>query len=461
MNRDPEPQAAAGTREPLAADSPHPRPVHSDLDPAGPFRSSRRRLLGGAAGSLLLAGIAEKLARGETAVREDPGRPRSVILLWLEGGNSQLETFDPHPGTKIGGEVKGIATSVGGVEFSDTLPQAAEQLHRATLVRSMIGDEGDHERAVYQIKSGFRPAPALVHPSIGAVLCHADPEVSDLPRHISIVPGGHPARGGYLGQTFDAFKVGDPASPVPDVKSRVDDERYRRRVGDLLRVVEPGFARGRIADLERTRTLHATATKAAMRLMSSEQLAAFHVADEPRAEREAFGDTAFGRGCLAAARLVEAGVRCVEVTLGGWDSHVSNHSLQSAACEPLDPALASLLRRLADRDLLDTTLVVCGGEFGRTPRINVAEGRDHWPHGFSTLLAGGPFRRGHVHGATASEVVPGDDPSRGVSEPVTVADLHATILAGFGIDPSHEIETPIGRPMKRSEGNVIRSLLRT
>lgn len=427
---------------------------------AGPCRPSRRRLIGGAAGSLLLAGLARRLARGETSVREDPGRPRGLILLWLEGGNSQLETFDPHPGTKIGGEVKGIATSVRGVEFADTLPEAAEQMHRATLVRSMTGDEGDHERAVYQIKSGFRPAPALAHPSIGAVLCHADPELSELPRHISIVPGGHPARGGYLGQTFDAFKIGDPASPVPDVAPRVEDDRSRRRVDDLLRVAEPEFARGRIADLERTRTLHATATKAAMRMMSSEQLAAFDVAEEPAAEREAFGDTKFGRGCLAAARLVEAGVRCVEVTLGGWDSHVSNHSLQSAACETLDPALAALLRRLADRDLLDTTLVVCGGEFGRTPRHNVAEGRDHWPHGFSALLAGGPFRRGHVHGATAGEPIRDDDPSRGVRDPVSVADLHATILASFGIDPSHEIDTPIGRPMKRSEGTVVRSLLR-
>ena len=423
---------------------------------------SRRAFVGGTAlgGHLFFPGLGQRLARAAETRGADRRRPKSLILLWLEGGASQLETFDPHPGTKIGGDVRAIDTSLPGLRIADNLPRTAERMHLATLVRSVVGNEGDHERAVYQIKSGFRPAPALVHPAIGAVLCHADPTQSDLPRHVSILPGQSPARGGYLGAALDAFKIGDPASPIPDVKRRVSEDRYRRRLEDLVQVVEPEFSRGRLRDLERSRTLHRTATDAALRLMSSEQLTAFDVSHEPRAEREAFGDTPFGRGCLAAARLIEVGVRCVEVTLGGWDSHVSNHSLQRSACQKLDPALAALLGRLRERELLDTTLVVCGGEFGRTPRHNLADGRDHWPHGFSTLICGGTFRRGCVHGATAADPQADDDrPLRDVSDPVTVADLHATILSSLGVDPREELDTPIGRPMKRSDGNVVRELL--
>jgi uncharacterized protein (DUF1501 family) len=173
---------------------------------------------------------------------------------------------------------------------------------------------------------------------------------------------------------------------------------------------------------------------------------------------ESFGDDPFGRGCLAAARLVEVGVRCVEVTLSGWDSHVNNHSLQSSATSRLDTALATLLARLEERGLLDSTVVVCGGEFGRTPSINPAGGRDHWPHGFSTLLAGGRFRRGHFHGATSDNLA-ATKPEGHVESPVTIADLHATIHHALGLDPSYEYQTPIGRPMFRSEGNVINELL--
>ena len=422
---------------------------------------SRRTLLGGGGASLFLSSLAGKLARASESKRNDPQRPLSVILLWLEGGNSQLETFDPHPGTAIGGDVKAIGTTIPGVTIADTLPQTAEQMHLASLVRSVTGKEGDHERAVYNIKNGYRPDPTLVHPSIGAILCQADQGRLDIPRHISILPGQWPARGGYLGAAFDAFKVDDPVGPVRDIERPVSQQRYRQRIDDLYEVLEPQFSRGRLVDLERSRTLHRTATDSALAMMSSEQLSAFDVTLEPKSELQSFGGTPFGRGCLAAARLVEAGTRCVEVTLSGWDSHVSNHTLQSAACETLDPALASLLRRLDQRDLLETTLVVCGGEFGRTPTINPAEGRDHWPHGFSTLLAGCGIRRGGMFGATAPEPKLGDDrPLQNVENPVTVADLHATILTSLGVDPLEELDTPVGRPMKRSEGTPIRRLVR-
>ncbi len=333
-------------------------------------------------------------------------------------------------------------------------------MHLASLVRSVTSKEGDHERAIYNIKTGYRPDPTLTHPSIGAILCHADDSGADIPRHVSIIPENSPGRGGFLGAKYDAFKINDPAGPVPDVRRPVADDRYSRRVEDLYSVVEQEFRRGRLIDLERNRTLHQTATDAAIKMMSSEQLDAFDVSEEPKEVLESFGDSAFGRGCLAASRLIEAGARCVEVTLSGWDSHITNHTLQASRCETLDPALAALLTRLQERELLDSTLLVCGGEFGRTPSINPAEGRDHWPHGFSTLLAGCGIRRGAVHGATAKEPkLDPDKPMDDLQDAVTVADLHATILSVLGVDPHHEFETPIGRPIKRSEGTPISTII--
>ena len=313
--------------------------------------------------------------------------------------------------------------------------------------------------AVYNIRSGFRPDPTLKHPSIGAVLCHADSRGGDLPRHVSILPGRDAGRGGYLGAKYDAFKIDNPSGRVPDVRRSVDESRFDKRLDDL-RLIEQDFRQGRLKDLESNRTLHGTATDAALRMMSSEQLDAFDVSQEPKAVQDAFGDSDFGRGCLAASRLLEVGTRCVEVSLGGWDSHITNHSLQANACQSLDPALAALLRRLEEREQLDSTLVVCGGEFGRTPNINAADGRDHWPHGFSTLLAGCGIRKGGLVGATSPQPkLDRDNPIQDIEDPVTIADVHSTILRALEIDHEEELDTPVGRPIKRSEGTPIESLL--
>ena len=420
---------------------------------------SRRTILGAGLGSLTLSTLARRLAWADEVGITDRARPKSVILLWMQGGPSQLETFDPHVGSKIGGDVGAIDTSLKGVQIADTMPRTAEQLHLTSLVRSVTGKEGDHARAIYNVKTGFRPDPTLVHPSIGAALCQASDQGADIPRHISINPSGKPGRGGFLGAAFDAFKINDPAGPVPDVKRKVDEERFEKRISDLA-VVDKQFARGRLKNMNRSRTLHKTSTDAALLMMGSEQLSAFDVTEEPKSVRDEFGDSVFGRGCLAASRLIEVGVRCVEVTLGGWDSHVNNHGLQTSGCEKLDPALAALLKRLEERELLDSTLLVCGGEFGRTPTINPAGGRDHWPHGFTTLLAGCGIRRGVIHGETASDPkLDREKPLQDVAEPVTVADVHATILKAVDVPFHEELDTPIGRPMKRSEGKPIQSVL--
>ena len=419
---------------------------------------SRRTLLksAGLSGIAWLTPLAEILALdAEKAAAKNGRRPRSVIMLWLDGGPSQIDTFDPHPGDKVSYGARAINTTAPDIQLSLNLPHTAEMMADISLIRSLVSKEGDHERAMYNIKTGYRPDPTVVHPAIGSIVCHELPETDlEIPNHVSILPGRFPSRGGFLGAQFDAFQVGDPNQPIPDVKSSADEARQETRL-EGLRLLEKNFAAGRGGEkLDRDTTLHLASIEKARRMMTSDQLAAFDVSEAPKAEREAYGNSAFGRGCHAAVRLVEAGVRCVEVTLTGWDSHVNNAELQAARAGTLDPAFAALIRDLKARDLLADTVVLCGGEFGRTPLLNGVEGRDHWPHGFSMAVAGGGIRGGRVVGAT--------DPlgeEKKPERPVMVEDVHATVQHLLGIDSEFEVMTPANRPIALSEGSVIDELL--
>ncbi len=380
--------------------------------------------------------------------------PKALIVVWLQGGASQIDTFDPHPGKKIAYGTKAIKTSVKGLQFSEGMAQTAEFAHEFSTIRSVTSKEGDHSRATYNIKSGYRPIPGLVHPAIGSIIAHQLPNSKlEIPAHISILANQFPGRGGFLGPSFDAFKLGDPQQPVPGMKSRVSEDRQARRLNSFS-VVENSFAKGRLSDLDTKRTLHKANTDRALKMMSSDQLSAFELADVPKAEKIAFGDNQFGRACLAAVRLAEVGVRCVEVTLSGWDTHANNSEGQRTQVDLLDPALASLFRELIARDLYDETIVLCASEFGRTPKMNPVEGRDHWPHGFSVLLGGGDFVRGQVIGATDPE----GEKKKPVN-PVGVEDIHATIYTALGIEIEHKFMTPINRPVAISEGYPIEELL--
>jgi uncharacterized protein (DUF1501 family) len=412
--------------------------------------------LTGAAGLTWMTPLSQMLARAAENKREPA---RSVILLWLAGGPSQLETFDPHPDTMIAGGTRAIATAVNGVQLAEGFDWLAEQMGSVALVRSVVSKEGDHERGTYNMKTGYRPDPTLVHPSIGAICCHELPEetpsgrMTEIPRHISILPGQWPSRGGFLGDSYDAFKTGDPLQKVPDIDALVPSERDRRRFADL-EVVDRAFAKGRRARVEAT--LHRATVNNARQMMTSEQLRAFDVSEEPKRLREAYGDSPFGRGCLAARRLTEVGVRCVEVTLDGWDSHADNHAIQRKRVDFLDPAFSALIADLRERKLLDQTVVLCAGEFGRTPRINPLGGRDHWINGFSIALAGGGIHGGRVVGATDPEAQ--KDPV----DPVNVNDIHATVLTAVGLSPKKVNTAPVagvGRPIQLSQGKPIAALL--
>lgn len=414
------------------------------------YTPSRRDFLRIATSALGLSFAVPGL-ESKAAEKRGDDRAKSFLTIWLGGGPSQLETWDPHPGTRIGGSVKAIKTTIPGVEIADLFPQTAEQLHLMSLIRSMVSKEGDHERASYMLHTGYRPESTLVHPSIGSIAIHERPDDTvEIPQFISLGDANFPPRGGFLGDRFDAYRILSPGQNGENLSPLVEQNRQTRRLQNLSAVSQT-FMRGRNSKVEQT--LHQHTIDAALRMMTSEQLKAFSVEAETKELRAAYGDNPFGKGCLVARRLLEVGVRSIEVSLLGFDTHAKNHEGHVARAKTLDPALATLLKDLADRDLLQSTVVLVTGEFGRTPTINPLEGRDHWPNGFSCLIGGGRLSSGVVIGET--------DPkgeSTMPKDPIKVADLYATVLHRLGIDYGKEVLTPIGRPMKFCEGQPIERL---
>ncbi|MBI1315101.1 DUF1501 domain-containing protein [bacterium] len=378
-------------------------------------------------------------------------RAKSLLILWMAGGPSQLETWDPHAGSATGGETRAIKTTLPGAEIASLYPQVAEQIGELNIIRSLISKEGDHERGTTYVKTGYRPNPILTYPAVSAIVARKRPNKDlEIPAHVSLGGGQWPARGGYLGASFDAFRVFDPGRHIQNLRSLVGEERQTQRLKDLD-VVTSAFARGKRLQVDRT--LHQHTIEQALRMMSSEQLKAFEIDGEPEAVRESYGDSQFGRGCLVARRLIEAGVRAIEVTLNGWDSHASNYEGHVTQAQTLDPAFATLISELKQRDLLDSTIVLCIGEFGRTPKINPLAGRDHWPNWFSCVVGGGGLAKGLVIGETDP------DGRKDATETVAVNDLFATLLQQLGIDPAEEMMTEIGRPIALSDGTSIERLL--
>ncbi len=394
------------------------------------------------------------------ANRRRDERPKSVITLWMGGGMSQLESWDPHPGAPSSDALKAIDTSVNGLQISEFLPQMAEQMHRTTLIRSMTSEEGDHERGTFFVKTGYRLDPTLTYPALGAIAASQLPDPAiEIPQHICLGTDRFWPGGGYLGNEWDAFRIFDPGRSQANLKPPVDDKRQTRRL-EGLDVLNRSFRRGR-PTVQRT-TLHQKNMQDALRMMSSDQLRAFELDDEPEQIKTAYGDSRFGRGCLVARRLVETGVRAIEVSLSGFDTHANNLEGHRTQLEMLDPAFATLLQDLADRDLLESTVVLCIGEFGRTPQINPAAGRDHWPHWFSCVVAGGGFRSGHVVGMTPGSIPEPRkprDPKPRPDDPVTVPQLYATVLKTMGIAWDEEVMTSVGRPMRFTDAEPVQSLL--
>jgi hypothetical protein len=378
------------------------------------------------------------------------GKAQRAIFVYLAGGPSHLDLWDPKPGRATGGPFTPAPTAIPGVALGQHLPRLAAQMKRFALIRSMSSKEGNHSRARTLVHTAYPPEATVRHPSFGsAVSCEVGRKDFELPSFVSVGPQQDGP--GFLGAAHTPFNVQDPNRPIENLgyHDDVGRERTERRLA-LLEDLQQDFAATHGSDVTAPRD---DMFEKAKRMMDSRLREAFDLAKEDPKLRDAYGRTKTGQGCLMARRLVEAGVACVEVVVDGWDTHDDNFGKVEKNCSELDPALAALLEDLGQRGLLDSTLVTCFGEFGRTPRINERSGRDHWARSWAALVAGGGTLGGQVIGETDAD---GMEPRE---RPVSVADLYASFWHAFGVDPWKEYaanDRPIFLTPK--EGRVVREL---
>ncbi len=361
-----------------------------------------------------------------------------VILFWLGGGMSHIDSWDPKPGRPTAGDFSPIKTSVDGIEIAEVFPKVASQMKHSALVRSVAGTNGDHGRATYELQTSYGQNPNIVHPGIGSIIAHECEPLGALPSYISI--GGMAPRAGYLGQKVEAYYVGQPGERDPYLAfpEGITKVQGNRRL-DLLAKMNGKMSR----DLS-SRELKATETalEDAVALMRSPALKAFDLTDDDDRALARYGETEFGRATLLANKLTSTGVRFVQVNRGGFDNHSDIFTAMRGHGAVMDPAIGTLIEDLAADGRLDRTLVMVLSEFGRTPRVNDGGGRDHHARCFSCLMAGGGIKGGTLVGASDEDgILPAE-------RPVAPQDLHATVCHALGIDYTKTMTTPLGRPME-------------
>ncbi len=372
-------------------------------------------------------------------------RGKACILLWMNGGPSQFETFSPLTGHKNGGGTKAIATNVPGLRFAEYWPEAASVANHLAVIRSMTSKEGSHPRATYLLHTGYLPNPSARHPTLGSIVASqlASKEISsDLPPVVRIGGRGRGDSGaGLLGRQWDPFEIRDASQSPSNTTPTVPTDRHLRRLG-LMDRLGSGFAKA----LPQEAADHASLYRRATNMILSPAMTAFDVDAEPEAVRKEYGEGSFASGCLLARRLIEHGVSFVEVVSNGWDTHQDNTEKVKELAGEVDRPFAALIRDLAQRGMLDDTLVIWMGEFGRTPQVNPRGGRDHFPRSFNAVLAGGGVAGGAIVGKTDSAGIEVAD------RPVTVPDIFATFCKCMGIDPTIENMASSGRPIKLVDG---------
>jgi hypothetical protein len=372
-------------------------------------------------------------------------RGKSAIMLWMGGGPATIDIWDLKPGAATGGPFRPIRTS-GDAEISEHMPLTAQQMHHMAIIRSMSTREADHGRGRYYMHTGYVPNPNIEHPSYGAVLAHElidqRPDL-EIPPFISV--GGGSVGPGFLGMAWAPFVVSNNGQ-VRNLQMGLDQGRLMQRMA-ALSLIESGFVaqnRGSAAGD------HAKILDKTLSLMTSKQMEAFKVNQEPAEVREAYGNTGFGRGCLMARRLVETGVPFIEVDLGGWDTHANNFtSLQNTKLPEMDKAMSALIADLDQRGLLQDTAIIWMGEFGRTPRINGGAGRDHWARSWSVVVGGAGMKGGIAVGKTNA------DGTSVETEPYTSQDVMASICKALGISLETTFTSKSGRPMKIANGGKV------
>jgi hypothetical protein len=379
-------------------------------------------------------------------------RAKACIVLWMDGGPPHTDTFDMKPDKPECGIYKAIPTAVPGIQITELLPKFAGQMQHAAIVRGMSTIENEHLRARVHLRTGYQSGQGgLTYPSMGSMASEAigDPEFP-VPNYVAISDVQDRSHGpGFLGPRYQPLLVRDPQKGVENLKAMVPPPAVDGRLG-LLDELDKGFAGEYQVPLSQA---HRSVYDRAVQLMRTEKAKAFDLTREPLKTRAAYGPSSFGQGCLLARRLIETGVKYVEVNLGGWDTHFENNDAVKKLCDTLDHSMTALIVDLQLRGMLESTLVIWMGEFGRTPTFK-GKGRDHFAKAWSTVFAGGGVKGGQVIGRT-------DKTGATVEErPVSTPDFFATICEMLGIDYEKERDTPGGRPLPRVEktGKPVREL---
>jgi hypothetical protein len=407
----------------------------------------------------------------QPANRTQQRRANSVILVWLAGGPATIDMWDLRPNApeNIRGEFRQIDTNANGIKICEHLPRMARVMDKCTIIRGFAHSIPSHGTATVWMTTGNKPTPAVQYPAMGSLAARLLPAAQGVPPYISFneMRNGLAGQAGYLGTSYNPFIVeGTPGQgggrnqTAGNLRVRgitlptgftLDQLENRNR---LLQQFDAGFAAAdRQGDLvDGLDTFHRQALDI---LRSDRTKNAFNLAEESTTVRERYGSNAFGQGALAARRLVDAGVRFVTVSLGGWDTHSQTFNAHRTRLLPqLDQTLSALIEDLSNRGKLDSTIVYCAGEFGRTPVVNRNSGRDHWARSQAVVLAGGGFKGGYVHGSTDTN---GMAPA---SDPTSPDDVASTIFNQLGLNPHQELQTPTGRPMQLfREGKVVSRLL--
>ena len=368
-------------------------------------------------------------------------RARQVIYLNMSGAMSHVDTFDPKPDSDetIRGPVQSIQTSADDILLSEYLPNIARNMHNAALVRSVTSNQGAHMQAGYLMHTSYQKRGTITHPTFGSWVSKLTGSINTtIPNHVKI--NGGAGGSGFLEAKHGAVPIGNPRAGLANSRAAdyLDSNRFDSRL-NLTNTMNKSFIS--TYNMKQTRA-YTDLYRDAVKLMRSTDLAAFDITQEPADMTELYGDTSFGQGCLLARRLIENGVRYVEVSRGGWDTHSNNFERVQANCEDMDRAVGALLHDLDRRGMLSDVLVVLTSEFGRTPKINGGNGRDHWPNAFSAMFAGAGIKGGTVYGRSDERAM------RVAENPVKPEDLNATIAHLLGMEVNNVHYSPSGRPFK-------------
>lgn len=381
--------------------------------------------------------VASDQVDGNPVINDGPAK--SVIFLFMSGGMSHLDTLDPKSDTEVRGPVESLRTNVDGIQFSQYLPRLARHADMTAIIRSMQSNQGAHERGRYFMRTGYTQRGTIRHPAMGSwAMRFAGKLNPTLPGYVRIGGDSRHPGAGFMEAKYAPLPIGKPSAGLQNsrlTKGETFDQMQRRL--RIANAIDSGF---RARYNHKQVRAYTDAYRDAIALMKSRDLEAFDLNREVEGVRDAYGESDFGQGCLLARRLVEHQVRFVEVSYGGWDTHQNNFDRTRERAAVLDQGLSALIRDLETRGLLKRTLVVVATEFGRTPKINQNNGRDHYPKAFSCLLAGGGVKQGMVYGKTdetGAEVI---------EKAVTVPDFNATIAHALGLPQDEIVNSSSGRP---------------